>query len=134
MAAAERPISTDELHAYVDARLDADRRQAVERYLETEPELARHVAAYRSQRDGLRAAFVPLADNPIPPDLNLDRLLEARLQRRPIWWTAAAVAVLCLGLGGAGRVVSWDAATARPHRTGNVAAAAAGDGEPRGVC
>jgi anti-sigma factor RsiW len=102
MAAAERPISTDELHAYVDARLDADRRQAVERYLETEPELARHVAAYRSQRDGLRAAFVPLADNPIPPDLNLDRLLEARLRQRPIWWTAAAAAVLCLGLGGAG--------------------------------
>ena len=100
MAAAEMPISTDELHAYVDARLDADRRQAVERYLEAEPELARRVASYRNQRDALRAAFVPLADNPIPPDLNLDRLLEARLQRRPIWWAAAAAAVLCLGLGG----------------------------------
>jgi anti-sigma factor RsiW len=101
MAAAEQPTSTDELHAYVDDRLDADRRQAVERYLEAQPELARRVAAYRRQRDGLRAAFVPLADNPIPPDLNLDRLLEARLQQRPIWWTAAAVVVLCLGLGGA---------------------------------
>ena len=100
MAAAEMPISTDELHAYVDARLDADRRQAVERYLEAEPELARRVASYRNQRDALRAAFVPLADNPIPPDLNLNRLLEARLQRRPIWWAAAAAAVLCLGLGG----------------------------------
>ena len=101
MAAADRPISTDELHAYVDDRLDPDRRLAVERCLDTQPELARRVAAYRAQRDGLRAAFAGRAANPIPPHLNLNRLLEARLRRRPIWWRAAAVVVLCLGLGGA---------------------------------
>jgi anti-sigma factor RsiW len=114
MAAADRPISSDELHAYVDDRLDADRRLAVERCLDTQPELARRVAAYRTQRDGLRAAFAPLAASPIPPQLNLNHLLEARLRQRPIWWRAAAVVVLCLGLGGA---VGWYVGSSpRPSR------------------
>jgi anti-sigma factor RsiW len=101
MVAADRPISSDELHAYVDDRLDPDRRLAVERCLDTQPELARRVAAYRTQRAGLRAAYAAIAANPIPPQLNLNHLLEARLRQRPIWWRAAAVVVLCLGLGGA---------------------------------
>lgn len=100
MAAAERPISTDELHAYVDDRLDADRRREVEHYLEAQPELARRVAAYRAQRDGLRAVLAPHAAAPIPTELNLNRLLEARLRPRHPWWQMAAAVVLCLGLGG----------------------------------
>jgi anti-sigma factor RsiW len=101
MAAAERPISTDELHAYVDDRLDAVRRREVERYLDAQPEVARRVAAYRTQRDGLRGAHAGYAAEPIPPELNLSRLLEARLRRRPVWWGIAAAVVLSLGLGGA---------------------------------
>jgi anti-sigma factor RsiW len=115
MAAAERPISPDDLHGYVDDRLDADRRSEVERRLESQPEQARLAAAYRAQRDSLRAAFATGALQPIPPELNLNRLLEARLQRRPVWWRAAAVALLCLGLGGA---TGWYlGAPARPGRT-----------------
>jgi anti-sigma factor RsiW len=101
MAAAERPISTDELHAYVDDRLDAVRRREVERYLDAQPEVARRAAAYRTQRDGLRGAHAGYAAEPIPPELNLSRLLEARLRRRPVWWGIAAAVVLSLGLGGA---------------------------------
>jgi anti-sigma factor RsiW len=101
MAAAERPISTDELQAYVDDRLDPDHRREVERFLDTQPELAQRVAAYRAQRDGLRGTLAAHAAEPIPPELNLNRLLEARLGRRPAWWRAAAVVALCLGLGGA---------------------------------
>lgn len=101
MTKAERPISADELHAYVDDRLEAVRQQQIERFLESRPELARHVAAYRDQRDELRAAFASLATEPIPPELNLSRLLEARLRRRPSWWRLAATVALCLGLGGA---------------------------------
>ncbi len=96
----ERPISTDDLHAYVDDRLDPDRRRDIERFLDTQPELARRVAAYRAQRDGLRAAFGARGLAPIPPELNLNRLLEARLRRRPVWWAAAAAVLLCLGVGG----------------------------------
>jgi anti-sigma factor RsiW len=101
MAAAERPISTDELHAYVDDRLDAVRRREVEQYLDSQPEMARRVAAYRTQRDGLRMVHAGYAAEPIPPELNLSRLLEARLERRPAWWRIAAAVVLSLGLGGA---------------------------------
>jgi anti-sigma factor RsiW len=101
MAASDRPISADELQAYVDDRLDADGRRRVGHYLDTEPEAARRVAAYRTQRAGLREAFAGGAAEPIPPELNLNRLLEARLQRRPAWWRAAAAILLCLGLGGA---------------------------------
>src|SRR6478609_3203207 len=57
MTAAERPISEDELHGYVDGRLEAARRQEVERYLDAQPELSRRVAAYRAQRHDLRAAL-----------------------------------------------------------------------------
>jgi len=108
MAASDRPISVDELQAYVDDRLDADGRRRVEHYLYTEPEAARQVAAYRTQRAGLREALAGGAAEPIPPELNLNRLLEARLQRRPPWWRAAAAILLCLGLGGA---AGWYLAT-----------------------
>jgi len=101
MTTAERPISADELHAYADDRLDALRRREVEHYLTTQPELARQVSGYRAQRDGLRMAFAASATEPIPPELNLNRLLEARLRRRPAWWSVAASGLLCLALGGA---------------------------------
>jgi anti-sigma factor RsiW len=101
MTAAERPIAEDELHGYVDGRLDTARRQEVERYLDAQPELARRVAAYRAQRDDLRAALAARATEPIPLELNLSRLLEARLRHRQGWWKFAASMLLCLGLGGA---------------------------------
>ncbi len=101
IAAVAQPISTDDLHAYVDERLDPDRRREVEHCLDAQPELARRVAAYRAQRDGLRAALGPHALEPIPPELNLSRLLEARLARRPAWWRFAAAVALSVGLAGA---------------------------------
>ncbi len=102
MTGAEPPISVDELHAYVDGRLDPARRQQVLSYLETQPDLARRVAAYREQRDRLRGAFADVSARPIPPELNLQRLVEARLSRRTApWWRFAAAVLLSLGLGGA---------------------------------
>ena len=112
----ERPVSTDDLQAYVDERLDVDRRREVERYLDGQPEQGQQVAAYRAQRAGLREALSPRALEPIPPELNLNRLLEARLARRSLpWWRAAAAILLCLGLGGA---AGWYL-TASPKPTRN---------------
>src|SRR5262245_24964902 len=102
MMAAERPISSEELQAYVDDRLDSYRRQELEQYLDAQPELSDRLAAYRSQRDGLRQALAGYASAPIPPELNLSRLLENRLARKSFpFWRAAAVVALCLGLGAA---------------------------------
>jgi anti-sigma factor RsiW len=104
MTAGERPISEDELHAYVDDQLNAARQLEVERYLDAHPDVSRRVAAYRAHREGLQAALAARASEPIPPELNLSRLLEARLRRRQGWWRLAASIVLCLGFGGA---VGW---------------------------
>lgn len=97
-----RPIGEEELHAYVDNQLDPDRLPAVQRYLQDHPEIGRQVAAWRAQRDALRAAFAPLADEPIPARLGLEGLIEERLVRRWMPWRVAAAALLAFGIGGAG--------------------------------
>jgi anti-sigma factor RsiW len=115
MTATDRPVSEDDLHAYVDDRLDTERRREVERHLHAQPELAQRMADYRAQRATLRAAFAVRAAEPIPPELNLSQLLDARLRRRPEWWRIAAAIVLALGVGGAG---GWYLALpAKPDRT-----------------
>lgn len=49
--------SDQELHAYADGQLDAERRREVERYLADHPDAAREVDAIRQQTDGLRRAM-----------------------------------------------------------------------------
>jgi anti-sigma factor RsiW len=101
MTSPDRPIAEHELHEYVDDRLAPARREEVERYLDVHPELSHRVATYRTQREGLQAALAPRAAEPIPPELNLSRLLEARLRQPQTRWQLAAAVVLGLGLGGA---------------------------------
>jgi anti-sigma factor RsiW len=97
-----RPITEDDLHAYVDGVLDTARHSEVVTYLGAHPDVAQRVEGFSSQREMLRAALAPIADEPIPPQLNLARIIEMRHRRRiPTWWAAAAL--LCVGgLGGWG--------------------------------
>jgi anti-sigma factor RsiW len=99
-----RPILEDDLHAFVDQRLDGGRRSEVQTYLDAHPDVAAQVAAFQRQRDALRAAAAPIADEPIPPRLNVRNLIEAR--RRPrewsLPWRSVAAALLFLAAGGAG--------------------------------
>jgi len=97
-----RPIAEEELHASVDDQLEPERRPAVQHYLQEHPDVARRVAAWRAQRDALRSAFASVADEPIPPRLSLERLVQERLGQRWFGWRAAATVVLALGLGGSG--------------------------------
>ena len=94
-----RPITEEELHAFVDQTLDVRRKEEVAAYLDGHLEVAKRVAAYSRQRELLKAGYAPIADEPIPPQLNLARIIER--QRRPAlasWWMAAAAAVLlCTG-------------------------------------
>ena len=101
-----RPIAEEDLHAYVDGLLDAERRAAVERYLQSSADTAERVTVYTAQRNELRTALAARAHDPIPPNLNLARLLEANLRRRRRPWRAAAAILLAVGLGaGAGWVI-----------------------------
>jgi anti-sigma factor RsiW len=95
-----RPISEEELHAYVDDRLDAERRPAVLRYLQEHADVAQRIAAYSAQREGLRAALAPLAAEPVPPQLDLQRLMQQRLGRRQVHWRIAASVLVAFGVGG----------------------------------
>ncbi|HKS63850.1 MAG TPA: anti-sigma factor, partial [Xanthobacteraceae bacterium] len=53
----EPPVTEEELHAYVDGELAADRRAAVERWLASHAEDAARVAAWRAQADAIRARY-----------------------------------------------------------------------------
>ncbi|MCS0497661.1 anti-sigma factor [Ancylobacter sp. MQZ15Z-1] len=104
-----RPISEDDLQAYVDGRLDPARRGEVEDYLDTHPEAGARVAAYMDQRDQLRAALGPVVEEPVPSELNLAHLVEERRRgrhdrfgRSARSWRDLAAAVVLLGIGLAG--------------------------------
>src|SRR5262245_36876664 len=95
------PVTEDELHAYVDDEIAADRRGAVEAWLASRPEDAAPVAQWRAQADALRAHYGVIASEPLPPRYDLDKI--ARAART--WRAAAAAAVVVAVVSGA--VVGW---------------------------
>jgi anti-sigma factor RsiW len=107
------PITEDELHAYVDGELPADRRGAVEAWLASHPEDAARVAQWRAQADAIRARYGAVALEPVSPRFDLDRLTR----RTRSWRAVAAAAVVMAFL--AGGVVGWmahGASAAAPSR------------------
>jgi anti-sigma factor RsiW len=106
-----RPIMEEDLHAFVDKVLDAARQAEVQSYLDAHAEVAARVEGYIRQRAALRAALAPVAEEPIPPRLNLRHLAEARRSSWSVPWRSAAAAVVLLALGGAG---GWSMRGAAP--------------------
>lgn len=95
----ERPVSDDELNAYVDGELPADRREAVAAWLAEHPEAAATVAAYQAQAESIRAEFGAVADEPVPEHLKLDRLVQTGGGARRFLPMAAA-ALIAFTVGG----------------------------------
>src|SRR5260370_3193337 len=93
----ESPVTEDELHAYVDGELPADRQAAVEAWLAAHPEDAARVSAWRAQAELIKARYAGIALEPVPARLGLARL--RRLERR---WTrsAAAAGIAAFVIGG----------------------------------
>ncbi len=96
------PIGENDLHSYVDGRLDVARRSKVERYLAMNPQAATRVAAYQAQREAIRAAFAADGAEPVPPHLSLSSILAKRNRRPRTPWLVAASVLLALVLGTAG--------------------------------
>jgi anti-sigma factor RsiW len=92
------PITEGDLHAFVDEALGPERRMEVASHLANRPELAQRVQSYRRQREELRAALAPVAEEPVPPELDLTRMLKARRRSSTVRWQGAAAAVLILGI------------------------------------
>lgn len=105
------PMREEDLHAFVDGRLDAERRREVQAYLDRHPEAARQVAGFAAQRQSLRGALANVADEPVPARLNLQRMAAEHEASRRRPWRAAAVVLLAFGLGGSG---GWYARTLTP--------------------
>lgn len=96
------PPSEHDLHAYVDGRLDGERRDAVARYLARHPERAAEVQAWQRDAQRLRAAFGGTQVLPENGALQPAAIRARRRQRQVARLSFAAAAVLCLGLGGLG--------------------------------
>jgi anti-sigma factor RsiW len=95
------PVTEEELHAYVDGELPADRAEAVEAWLATHPEDAARVGSWRSQTEAIRARYRDIAAQPVPSRLELERLPRAA---RSWKITAVAAAIAAFLIGG---VAGW---------------------------
>ena len=91
---APEQVSENELHAYVDGELPAERRAAVEAHIAADADAAALVEAYRAQIELMHRLYDPVLDEPLPAGLASARRpsMAARLGR-----LAAAVALLLIG-------------------------------------
>lgn len=116
------PPDEAELHAYVDGRLDAARRPAVEAHLAADAEAQRALRAWAAQRQALRALHAQLLHKAAPaPLVHAAQQLHSRSSRLARWQRRggmAAAVLLSFGVGWAGHArwaVSQQSAAAAPR-------------------
>jgi len=109
----DSPVTEEELHAYVDGELPADRQEAVTAWLAAHASEAAQVAAWRAQADSIRARYGAVANEPVPERLMLERLTRQGRATGGRSWAAlaAAAAVVAFLAGGAAGWVAHGAAT-----------------------
>jgi anti-sigma factor RsiW len=101
----DSPVTDEELHAFVDGELPADREAAVTAWLATHADAAAQVGAWRAQADSIRARYGAVANEPVPERLKLDQVLRRDRANGRTWMAAAAAAALiAFVFGGA---VGW---------------------------
>src|SRR5712664_744903 len=93
-------ITEDELHAYVDNELPAERRGDVEAWLAAHPDDAERVRSWREMAEALHARYDSVADEAVPKRLDLERLV--RQPRKWIYGAMAATLVAFVAGGGVG--------------------------------
>ena len=106
------PVTEEELHAYVDGELPAERLSAVEAWLASHQDDANRVAAWRAQIDSIRARYGATATEPVPARLDLDRLTRHRRSWKAL---AAAATIAAFIVGGASGWLIRDATGVRPN-------------------
>jgi anti-sigma factor RsiW len=111
----EIPVTEDELHAYVDDELPAERRGDVEAWLAAHPGDAERVQSWRAMAEALHARYDSVADEAVPKRLEIEQLV-----RQPRKWIYGAVAATLLAFV-AGGGVGWMArgASASPSEFQN---------------
>ena len=94
------PVTEDELHAYIDGELPAERRGDVEAWLVAHPDDAERVRSWSAMAEALHARYDIVADEPVPKRLEIERLV--RQPRKWIYGAIAATLVAFIAGGGAG--------------------------------
>src|SRR3954452_21911173 len=95
------PVTEDELHAYVDNELPAERRGDVEAWLVAHPDDAARVQSWRAMAEALHARYDSVADEAVPKRLEIERLVQ-----QPRKWVYGAIAAT-LAAFIAGGSVGW---------------------------
>ena len=95
------PVTEDELHAYVDNELPAERRGDVEAWLAAHPDDAARVQSWRSMAEALHVRYDGIVDEAVPKRLEIERLV--RQPRK--WFYGAIAATLAAFIVGGG--VGW---------------------------
>jgi len=91
-------VAEDELHAFVDGRLDATRRAEVEAWLLQHPADAGRVSAYRQQNEMMQALFNPVLNEPLP--LQMYPQARHRNYAQPLRYAAMVSAMVMSGILG----------------------------------
>src|SRR3981081_809341 len=106
------PVTEDELHAFVDNELPAERRSDVEAWLAMHSDDAARVQSWRAMAEALHARYAGGADEAVPKRLEIERLV-----RQPRKWIYGAVAATLLAFI-AGGGVGWLARGGSPSPSG----------------
>ena len=96
------PIGEDDLQAWVDRQLPAERAALVRAYLAAHPDQAARLDRYAAQGQGLAAALRAKFEEPVPGRLRTDAVLARRRRHLSGHLARAAAVVLVAGLGAAG--------------------------------
>jgi len=110
----DSPVTEDELHAYVDGELPADRQEAVAAWLAAHSEQAALVGAWRAQADSIRARYGAVANEPVPSRFQLDQLLRQGRSSGRSWAALAAAALIAFVAGGGTGWMARGASAAPP--------------------
>jgi anti-sigma factor RsiW len=102
-------VTEDELHAYVDNELPAERRDDVEAWLAGHPEDAERVRSWRSMAEALHARYDAIADEPVPQRHDIERLV--RQPRKWVYGALAATLAAFIAGGGVGWLAHGAAAS-----------------------
>ena len=110
----DSPVTEEELHAYVDGELPADRQEAVAAWLAAHSEQAALVAAWRAQAEAIRARYGAVANESVPPRFQLDQLLRQDRARGRSWAAMAAAALIAFVAGSGAGWMARGASAAPP--------------------
>src|ERR1700712_5989988 len=104
----EIPVTEDELHAYVDNELPAERRGDVEAWLAGHPDDDARVQSWRAMAEAVHGRYDSVADEAVPKRLEIERLVQQ--PRRWMYGAIAATLAAFIVGGGTGWVARGAAA------------------------